>query len=527
MKKYYTDYENTQYEDIADRFDSIKSVDARYIAQADPMDRGNDLIEALIPLKSYTKSIDNFEYKPYISPHERSCSPEERAIFIYRLDYYRIGRDYTPLIDREIEIALRRCYRARKKFNIDKIKTLNDTGKYFTDCEYKKIEGYKTQGCAVIGISGGGKTTSISAALYNYPQVIYHTDENSRCLQIVYIKVECPADGSLKSFYNFCLDALANAVGKELEVNKDKMTIGEKERLFKKLALRWNLGLIVIEEIQQLSKQREETMNHFLTLANDTQIPIIYVGTYKALKGIFGVDFRLARRLGNEISVKRYEKDLYWDDMIEELWGYQWLKEYIPLTQELKDVFYDETAGIIDRVINLFEAVQLDAILQEKESVNDISPEYVKKVSVKYFSTTRDVLYSLSKGEEVTEKWDDLYDRKVDKNSVNEVANALNEKRAKEIILDNNRKTENITVTVLRNNIITNIGLFLKDRYPVNDIEKAFEFLHKKHKKKILDMDEKMINGLVLDLLADPEQMIKKPKKGEVKYDLPGLEGLL
>lgn len=41
--------------------------------------------------------------------------------------------------------------------------------------------------------------------------------------------------------------------------------------------------------------------------------------------------------------------------MIQELWQFQWLKEYIPLTQELNDVFYNETAGIIDRVITLLK----------------------------------------------------------------------------------------------------------------------------------------------------------------------------
>lgn len=217
---------------------------------------------------------------------------------------------------------------------MDKIKILDDTGKYFTDCEYKKIEGQKTQGFTVIGISGGGKTTSLSSSLYNYPQVIYHTDENSRCLQLVYIKVECPPDGSIKSFYDSCLDAMEDAVGRKIEINKAKMTTNEKERLFKKFALRWNLGMIVIEEIQQLSIKREDTMNQFLTLANDTQIPIVYVGTNKALKRIFGIDFRLARRLGNEIVVKRYEKDSLWNNMLEELWDYQWLSEYIPLTQK-------------------------------------------------------------------------------------------------------------------------------------------------------------------------------------------------
>lgn len=359
MKQYCDNFDKTQYEDIAIKFDCVRAVEAKYIRQSEPMDVGNDLIEALIPLKSEEESFNNFEYRPYISPHERDKSPEERGLAVLRLDYYRIGRDFTHIINREIEIALRRCYRARRKFNLDKIRTLDETGKYFEDCEYKKIEGLKTQGIAVIGISGGGKTTAMASAAYCYPQVIIHTEENSRCIQIVYIKVECPADGSLKNFYDSCLDALGNALGKEIAENKDRMTIGEKERLFKHLALRWNLGLIIIEEIQQLSIKREDTMNQFLTLANDTQIPIVYVGTFKALNRIFGIDFRLARRLGNEIIVRRYEKDELWNDMLEELWQYQWLKEYIPLTQELNDVFYSETAGILDRVINLFESMEL------------------------------------------------------------------------------------------------------------------------------------------------------------------------
>ena len=527
MKQYYNDFNKTQYEDITLKFDCVKSVEARYIKQTEPMDMGNDLIEALIPIKSYEDSLESFEFRPVKSPTDRKLLPQNRALAILRLDYYRIGRDYTHLIDREIEIALRRCYRARKKFNLDKIKILDDTGKYFADCEYKKIEGQKTQGFTIIGISGGGKTTSLSSSLYNYPQVIYHADENSRCLQLVYIKVECPPDGSIKSFYDSCLDAMESAVGRKIEVNKAKMTINEKERLFKKLALRWNLGMIVIEEIQQLSIKREDTMNQFLTLANDTQIPIVYVGTNKALKRIFGIDFRLARRLGNEIVVKRYEKDLLWDDMLEELWEYQWLSEYIPLTQELNDVFYRESAGIIDRVINLFEAIQLDAIFQGNESVKDITPEYVEKVSIKYFPTTRNVLVGLSTGTNSIETWDDIYDRKIDKRTVEEISNELDRKYAMEILLDAKRKVENITLDSLRNNIITNISVMFGDRYSVDNIEKVFIYLKNKYKQKLLNMDETKINGMVLDLLINPELMKKKPKKSEEDYDLPILEDII
>ena len=527
MKQYYDDYSKTQYEDLTLKFDCVKGVEARYIKQTEPMDMGNDLIEALIPIKSYENSLESFEFRPVKFPTDRKLPPQNRALAILRLDYYRIGRDYTHLIDREIEIALRRCYRARKKFNLDKIKILDDTGKYFTDCEYKKIEGQKTQGFTIIGISGGGKTTSLSSSLYNYPQVIYHTDENSRCIQLVYIKVECPPDGSINSFYDSCLEAMESAIGRKIEMNKAKMKISEKEKLFKKLALRWNLGMIVIEEIQQLSIKREDTMNQFLTLANDTLIPIVYVGTNKALKRIFGIDFRLARRLGNEIVVKRYEKDLLWDDMLEELWEYQWLIEYIPLTQELNNVFYRESAGIIDRVINLYEAVQLDAILQGKESIHDITPEYVEKVSKKYFPTTRDVLVGLSDGKSSIEKWDDIYDRKIDKRTVEEISNELERKYAMGLLLNTQRKEENMTLDSLRNNIITNISVMFGDKYPAGDIEKVFIYLKNKHKQKILNMEETKINGMILDLLINPEQMKKKPKKSEVDYNLPILEDII
>jgi len=528
MKKYVENYNKTQYEDITMNFNSVRTVEARYIKQTEPMDIGNDLIEALVPLKSEIESFEQFEYRPYYSVHERNLTAEKRCLAIMRLDSYRIGRDYTHIIDREIQVALRRCYRARKKFNLDKIQTLDETGRYFTDCEYVKIEGQKTQGFSLIGISGGGKTTSLSSSLYNYPQVIYHTDENSRCIQVVYIKVECPPDGSIKSFYNACIDALQEATGIPIAINSTKTT-ADKERLFKRLALRWNLGMIVIEEIQQLSLKREETMNQFLTLANDTQIPIVYVGTFKAMRRIFGIDFRLARRLGNEIIVKRYNKDMLWNDMLEELWQFQWLKEYVPLTPELNDVLYEETAGIIDRVITLFEVMQLDAIMNEQDNIKSITPTYVRNISAKYFSTTRSVLRDLSRGKtEDIIGWDDIFDRMTDKKTVQYIANELERRRASAIILDSERRKEIITIDGLRNNIITNILATFGQAYSVKEIETAFNFLNKKYKLSLIEMEESKVNNMIVRLLINPENMDKSSdKKKELDFELPILENFL
>lgn len=59
---------------------------------------------------------------------------------------------------------------------------------------------------AFIGCSGSGKTTTLNKVLSTYPQVIYHSELNFT--QIVYLRVDCPHDGSLKSLCLHFLEQL-------------------------------------------------------------------------------------------------------------------------------------------------------------------------------------------------------------------------------------------------------------------------------------------------------------------------------
>lgn len=342
--------------------------------------------------------------------------------------------------------------------------------------------------------------------------------------------MECPADGSLKSFFDRCLDALEEATDIIIPSRKSAKSVGDKERLFKKLALRWNLGMIVIEEIQQLSIKRVDTMNQFLTLSNDTLIPIVYVGTYKALDRIFGIDFRLARRLGNEIEVKRYSKDEMWEDMLSELWEFQWLKEFIPLTPELNEAFYGETAGIMDRVITLFEVIQLEAIYTGKETVKDITPQFIKMVSERYFSTTRKILHELSEGNTKNiGKWDDLYNRSNERELIRSLSSDLVQREAKEILLDNNRKKEHFIKNELRNRTVEKIQLTFGETYSVDDIVKAYDFVVKKNPSYLKENRENDINRKIIEILFDQKKMVDK-KKGEnvvESYELPILNDII
>ncbi|MEI2614896.1 MAG: ATP-binding protein [Methylotenera sp.] len=55
---------------------------------------------------------------------------------------------------------------------------------------------------SLIGCSGSGKSTTLNRILATYPQVIFH--EKYNFTQIVYLKLDCPHDGSLKNLcYHF------------------------------------------------------------------------------------------------------------------------------------------------------------------------------------------------------------------------------------------------------------------------------------------------------------------------------------
>ena len=51
---------------------------------------------------------------------------------------------------------------------------------------------------SLIGCSGSGKSTTLQRILNLYPQVIYH--EKYNFTQLVYLKIDCPHDGSLKIY---------------------------------------------------------------------------------------------------------------------------------------------------------------------------------------------------------------------------------------------------------------------------------------------------------------------------------------
>lgn len=440
----------------------------------------NDLIKSLPPVRDKITYFNSFEKSPYTNEEMKTLSPLERSLLVSGLREFRVSRDVGFLVDYQIAAALRKGYMISIKCQGKE----GGTG-YNEKSIYKKKE-EDTSAFILYGPSGVGKTTLLNESLSYYNQVITHSGPDFMFIQVVYIKVECPPAGSVKTFFDSCLDELEKALDCEIHDRSRYRTADQKEQLFKHLAGRWNLGLLVIDEIQNLfSNKNGVLMNQFLKLNNELGVPIIYVGTDKIVEYMENADFFTIRRLGIQIPVEPYKQDILWDRMLEEMWKNQWMQEFVPLTKELNDVFYQESKGIISRVVDLFAFAQREAILNGQDTIKCFTPEYIKYVSNSYFRMKGNLnkppsLFKSEQGELLKEEM----------------------KSAKHVILDSKRNKNKQEKDSLRNRIITNVlksTEMMPFSFSQTEINNVIKEVSKR--KDVLSKDETELTKLVISEL--------------------------
>lgn len=201
----------------------------------------------------------------------------------------------------------------------------------------------------------------------------------------MFLKIDCPHDGSLKSLcHNFFreIDSVlaTNYVKRYAEKRHGVETL---IALMSHLANTHAIGLLVIDEIQHLSVRAsgggEKMLNFFVTLVNEISIPVVMVGTPKA-RPIFEMDLRSARRgagfgsiLWEPLSKPAPEENVLrteWGAFTSKLWKYQWLtKASEEISDELRDLWFNLSQGIMDVVIKLFVLSQIRAVVTGTERI--------------------------------------------------------------------------------------------------------------------------------------------------------------
>ena len=254
--------------------------------------------------------------------------------------------------------------------------------------QYKINEPFsKTQSClsaAVIGCSGIGKSYAIEKILGLFPRAVRHKRKGEEdFIQAIYLKVDCPADGSVKVLFTRIISELANCVRQNYAdsfLNSRRITLEILMARALRLMDQHKVGLLIIDEIQNLVHYRhnhEILFNFLVSLSNTLKIPVLYVGTPKALQ-FFQDNLRIARRFascgvyywnrlipGNNGTVGE------WDEFIIDLWSHRILKnDPVLIPDDIRKTLYECSQGVIDILMKLFVLAEMRELELGRETLS-------------------------------------------------------------------------------------------------------------------------------------------------------------
>lgn len=385
------------------------AVNAIYTEQIFEDYKNNPLIEALPPILSKDEAIDTLSFVPERKEEERSLDAEYRFHCVQKLFQY-----FEPLnkhidIEQRFSKIIRQGYLARNPMGVDYAARLQYGYKGIRSGSYNLNKGisFRTTaaGFTIIGISGIGKTTTIENILIRYPQIIVHSkykEDNLSLYQIPWLKLDCPFDGSIKglciNFFNEVDKLLGTDYCKKFGLGRN--TVDSMLWRMSQVASLHCIGVLIIDEIQHLSLAKsggsERMLNFFVTLVNTIGIPVVLIGTTKALPILQG-EFRQARRGSGQGDFiwDRMKKDATWELFLSGMWPLQWTKKESILTEEIIDTIYDESQGIIDIAVKLYVLAQTRAIATGKEIV---TAQLIKQVAKDSLRLVRPMLDALRSG---------------------------------------------------------------------------------------------------------------------------------
>ncbi len=341
---------------------------ARYTEAILPENRGNPLVEALPPKKSAEELMESFGHYPELSEEIRTHKdPLVREEYTSRLRELRQPLPIYFEVYRAIERALKNGYSTKNPFSPTTAQYLH----YPVD-ERPSIAPHtgffepKGDGITLIGESGVGKTCMLDQILNYFPAVIGHSKYNGQLVglkdQVVWIKVDCPNNSSVRELCEEILGQLDIATNREK--SKPAGTIGALVRQIEQRIKSSFLGILVIDEMQRLVFKRtggENNLLNFLhSLVNKLGVPIFFCANppfdetlARTLKAA-----RRAESAGSFVMELLKRNSMGWEAFVEELWELQWTNIYNELTTELNDKLFELSVGNLDMAHRIYRDAQ-------------------------------------------------------------------------------------------------------------------------------------------------------------------------
>jgi hypothetical protein len=359
-------------------------VPATYREAELPEHCGNPLIEALPPMYTEFQARDLLKYYPIVDPVTRDKPSHIRTHAVVNAADF-----FTPLpihlsLQQQVDRMLRSGYLNRNPLAPGYWPGTNRAIAEMRERYRNKVRpnaphATAPRGFTILGVSGIGKSTAMKRILAMYDQIIYHSLYDGKAfthVQISWLYLQCPRKGNLsilvKTFFQ-ALDALLGTTYYRDYVEHSHKRVEEFIPDMKNLALKHSLGVLVIDEIQNLvnapGTSRNELLDFLVEMDNEIGVPIVLIGTFKAEPILCGDEFRRARRAAGQGDRvwERMKEDEVWRKFVQKLWKYQFVRDPVPWTKEyepteLIHALYEESQGITDVAVKIFLLAQIYAM---------------------------------------------------------------------------------------------------------------------------------------------------------------------
>ncbi len=180
-------------------------------------------------------------------------------------------------------------------------------------------------------------------------------------VQVTWLQLDCPHNGSAKQLCISFFREMDRLLGSRFQARHraGRVALDEMVVHMARIADLHALGLLVIDEIQHRMQtpgaSREDLLNVLVTLINKIGLPVMIVGTPTALPLLQGAFRQALRASGIGSAVWEPEPESGdWDGFVRRMWACQWTRVETPRTDEIVAVLRDESQGITNVVIKLY-----------------------------------------------------------------------------------------------------------------------------------------------------------------------------
>lgn len=370
-------------------------------------------------------SVDEIREKltsgPAWSPEVRTRPHADRLMGISLLSefYFPVWRQRR--LAENLQAVLRNGY-ANRYFDPDKVirKEMTQTSQGITGIyNVKDIErctdNTRLSG-ALLGLPWCGKSTTVRRVIdmfeKHYPRIDHEKYDVSP--QLLTLVIDCPVDSTLKAFCLAFIDAIDAAhAGAQIKAvfGHAEAYIGGLPETVVRLAKNYAIGLLIVDDIQNLgeSAESQKVLQLLMRLSSNAGVPVLLMGTNAAAATICG-SFKAGLWSSGEASAvwPRLSSGREWDDFIEALWPYQWTCAETPLSEELSNILYLESQGVIGLAVLMYQRIQ-SLLIQKSRQFSDtpltqenaavkgelITPEVIRVVAAHYFQTVAPMIDAL------------------------------------------------------------------------------------------------------------------------------------